>query len=65
MKLLYINRLMRKKYQSPKIILKKLRINFFLRTSRRDRFGDEGVLLAGCSCIDELKSPGPCGCIGP
>ncbi|MFA6532846.1 MAG: hypothetical protein WCT22_02495 [Patescibacteria group bacterium] len=56
---------MTKKYQSPKIILKKLRINFFLRTSRRDRFGDEGILLAGCTCTAETKAPGPCGCLGP
>ncbi len=56
---------MKKKYISPKITLKKLKINFFLRTSRKSGFSDyEGVLLAGCSCVNGVNS-GLCVCDVP
>jgi hypothetical protein len=41
-----------KKYSPPKIIVKKLSLNLFFRNQAPDF---EGVLLAGCSCINGYK----------
>lgn len=53
-----------KKYQKPKITAKKIKINFFLRRNPVSGLDAEGLLLAGCTCWDEIRGGGPCGCSG-
>jgi hypothetical protein len=48
-----------KKYSQPKILVKKLSLNLFFRNQAPDF---EGVLLAGCTCIQLTKSGGNCTC---
>lgn len=41
---------MGKKYFKPKIKIKKIKLNLFFRSYRRQMSGFDGVLLAGCTC---------------
>lgn len=53
---------MRSKYHKPKVIIKKIKFNLFYRNSRNQFNNTEGILLAGCTCVNGTRSPGSCGC---